>query len=149
VFVSNREALSTLDKAHSILQEALAIQGELAIAEPNRYRPEFVDSLNNLGLVLLELRRNREALLALQQANTLWQDLYDLDPGRFQPCLARGMNNLGDALEACGSRDQALTVRREALDLWRTCANRDLELWRPHYLHLARQLGLAPTDLQP
>ena len=61
-------------------QEALAIRRELAESNPDLYRPDLAQSLNNLSSILAQLGRPAEALLVSREAVDVYRELAMLAP---------------------------------------------------------------------
>jgi tetratricopeptide (TPR) repeat protein len=81
---------------------------------------EFANCLNNLGIDLLSLQRNSEALVMGQRAAEVGEQLIAHDLRRFAPDLARYLNNLsltqsasGDVLDAIFSSRRSAQIRAE------------------------------------
>jgi len=81
--------------------------------------PNYADAHNNLGVVLYQQRRVREAELHFREAI------------RLQPLLAPAHSNLGSVLTDAGRLDEALTHLRRAVEL------------NPNYVDAWNNLGLA------
>jgi tetratricopeptide (TPR) repeat protein len=67
---------------------------------PARHRPDFAESLSNLGLVYRDLGRTAEALPFMREAVDGYKELTLTDPGRYGSNLAIARENLADALSS-------------------------------------------------
>ena len=93
----------------------MAIRRDLADADPDRYRPDLAQSLNNLGNRLSELGRFTEALPIAEQAVAIRRDLADADPDRYRPDLAQSLNNLAGRLGELDRFTEALPMAEHAV----------------------------------
>jgi tetratricopeptide (TPR) repeat protein len=109
--------------------------GTLALA------PEFVEAVNNLGLVYATMGRHQEAIATYQKALAL----------RAETAMTH--LNLGISLEALNRVNEARTHYLRALEIDRTVAKANDALGLLHAkrgeFELARQFFVAETDVNP
>lgn len=106
--------LGIVQRASGALAEAAA-----SYREALRLRPNFLEALNNLGNVLVDLGKHGEA-------ETCFREVL-----RLRPNYPEAHNNLGAALRYQGKLDEAVACYYEALRL------------RPHYAEAYNNLGDA------
>ncbi len=131
-------ALGRREEALAATEEAVAIQRELAQANPQAFLPYLATSLNNLGAMLSNLGRREEALAATQEAVDIRRKLAQANPQAFLPYLATSLNNLGRDLSALGRREEALAATQEGANIYRQLAQAHPQAFLPD---LARSLG--------
>lgn len=107
--------------ALEVIQEAVALQRELATEDPRRHQPELAGMWVNESRALTQVGgRQEDALRAIEQAVALWRKLASEDPAKYQRELARALNNEFVALAELGDRDHdALHAIEEAVALER------------------------------
>jgi hypothetical protein len=95
-------------------QAAVTIYRELAQVNPDRYRPDFAASLNNLGIRFFQLDRPADGLPPAQESVAIRRELAQVNPDRYRPGLARSLTNLATGLLALGRHSEAERLRDEA-----------------------------------
>ena len=119
-------------------QEALTIAAEvatryreLAVANPDAFRPLLAMSLNNLANSLSEAGQNEKALTIAGEAVAIRRELAAANPDAFRPDLAMSLNNLAVMCSDAGLREKALTIAGEAVELFRELAAANPDAFRP------------------
>jgi hypothetical protein len=102
------------EQALAPAEEAVAIRRRLAEANPDAYLPNLAQSLNILGIVLLELGRREQSLAVVEEAVAIRRRLAEANPDAYLPDLAQSLNNLGMRRALLGRREQALAPAEEA-----------------------------------
>lgn len=90
------------DQARKHLERALSL-AETSIGSQH---PDVAAMLNNMGLVLMALRKPAEAGKPFEQAAAIFESLF----GPRNPSLAAVITNRADALRALGEHDKALQL---------------------------------------
>jgi serine/threonine protein kinase/tetratricopeptide (TPR) repeat protein len=120
--------LGKVAEAEAAYRQAIALQGELAAAFPDRpaYRLELAWSLNNLSILLTNAGRRTEAEQTAHRALPLWEQLTADFPGetRYQDGLGRCRDNLGVVLAAVGRSREAEQAFRQAFDCFEKLTRR-------------------------
>ncbi|MDX6738719.1 hypothetical protein [Actinocorallia sp. A-T 12471] len=129
------ERIGGLERALGLMRRAIALYGELARDEPDRFRPLLAGAWRSLGIYLAKLGHTEEAFTAALFDVDLHREIGDL------PNLAQALRALGLHHETLGRRDEAVEVTREALE-----AYEELHLLRggPYF---AAQTGLVASHL--
>jgi tetratricopeptide (TPR) repeat protein len=128
-------------------QEAVAIYRELAAANPDRYRPDLAQSLDNLGVTFSALGRPAEALPVTEEAAAIYRELAAAYPDRYRPYLAQSLSNLGVTFSDLGRPAEALPVTEEAVAIRRELAAANPDRYRPDLAQSLSNLGLWSSDL--
>ncbi|MFD9701215.1 tetratricopeptide repeat protein [Lentzea sp. NPDC059081] len=127
-------------------EEALRIWRQLDEIEPGQRRLDLAYSLHNLGVILAELGRHREALEVTREAVEIRRHMAETEPNLQRPYLAISLHSLGTLLHETDDVNSALNVFREALAEWRACIEQDPQLYAAPYrrelAHLRKQLEL-------
>ncbi len=124
-------------------QEAVARYRVLAVADPDRYRPDLAQSLHNLGFTLGELSLYAEAAPLEQEAVAILRELAVADPDRYRPDLAQSLHNLGITLGELGLHAEAASVKQEAVAIRRKLAVADPDRHRPDLAQSLHNLGIT------
>ena len=76
--------------------EALQIRRELALENPDTYRPGVAMTLNNLGVLDRDQGRMEEARNEHAEALQTYRELAQKNPETYRPDVATTLNNLGN-----------------------------------------------------
>ena len=106
------------EEAEGAFREALEIYRRLAKQQPQVYEPYLTTTLNNLGVVLSDLRRFEEAEKAFREALGIRRRLAEQKPQVYEPDLARTLNNLGVVLSYLRRFEEAEGAYREAQKIY-------------------------------
>ncbi|WP_146778811.1 tetratricopeptide repeat protein [Actinomadura craniellae] len=131
----------------SVTEEAVETYRELAVAYPDRYRPDLAGSLHNLGVVFSELGRSAEALSVTEEAVEIRRELAVAYPDRYRPDLARSLNSLGVVFSELGRSAEALSVIEEAVEIRRELAVAYPGRYRPDLASSLHNLGVRFSEL--
>ena len=118
-----------------------AIRRELAAANPDRYRPDLAQSLDNLGIRFSELGRPADALPVTEEAVAIRRELAAANPDRYRPDLARSLYNLGIRFSELGRPADALPLTEEAVAIHRELAAANPDRYRPDLARSLDNLG--------
>jgi tetratricopeptide (TPR) repeat protein len=133
-----------LHEALLVSQEAVKAYRGLAVANPDRYRPDLARSLDHLGVRFSELGRPAEALPVTGEAVEIRRGLAVASPERYRPDLARSLDHLGIRFSELGRLAEAVPVTEEAVRAYRALAAASPERYRPD---LARSLSNLGANL--
>jgi Tfp pilus assembly protein PilF len=78
------------------LEEALAIRRALAVQNPDAYRPDAADTLNNLGVLSRDENRKAEARKDFEEALAIYREFAARASATYQPRIQRVERNLRD-----------------------------------------------------
>lgn len=98
------------------LHQALESHRELALEHPQRYRPELMRTLQELGVALSRLGEHDESLRKLKEALAIARSLYELN-STVAPDLAKALRSFAVELYHLGDPEGALAPSREALEI--------------------------------
>jgi len=96
-------------------EEAVAIRRQLAVADPDRYRPDLPIALSNLGVWFSRLGRPADAVPPAQEAVALYRQLAAANPDRYRPGVATCLNNLGIWFSELNRLAEALPPTEESV----------------------------------
>ena len=113
-------ALGKREEALAAIDEAVSIRRDLAVAQPDTFRPDLASSLSNQSTRLAELGSREEALAAIEEAVSIRRNLAATQPDGFGPDLAASLNNLSSCLAELGRHEEALAAIEEAAAIYRT-----------------------------
>ena len=82
-------------------------------------KPDVARICNNLGLLLSDANRLKEAERYYRDALEIWRRLAKANPAAFEPDLAMTCNNLGILLSDTNRTEEAERYYRDALEIWR------------------------------
>jgi hypothetical protein len=105
----------------------VAVDRDLAQAQPAAYRPDLAMSLNNLATRLSEqgdAESHTKALGCARDSVAIYRSLAQTQPAAYRPDLAGSLNNLASHLSKqgdAGSRTEALECAREAVAIYAWC----------------------------
>ena len=85
-------------EAPAAVAEAIAIRRQLAVVQPDPFKPELAGWLSNQSVWLSAVGRMEEALTAIGEAVTIFRELAVALPGVFLPQLARALLWQGSVL---------------------------------------------------
>jgi tetratricopeptide (TPR) repeat protein len=137
-----------LEAARSAYGEALAIQRGLAADQPQVYRPDVAATLNNLGIVLSDLRELDGSRRAYEEALAIRRGLAADQPQVYQPDVAATLNNLGTVLRDLRELDGSRRAFEEALGLYRGLAADQPQVYQPNVATTLNNLGNVLRNLR-
>src|SRR6266542_1247072 len=129
------------------LRSAISTFRRLAVASPDRYRPDLAASLSNLGASYSELGRPADALPAEQEAVAIRRELAATNPDRYRPDLAASLSNLGASYSELGRPADALPADQEAVAIRRELAATSPDRYRPDLAASLSNLGVSYSEL--
>lgn len=112
-------------------QEAVKLFRELAVNNPDVFRPLFATSLSNLANGLSDVGQLQKALEAAREAVDIRRKLFADDPDAFRPALGSTLNNLANRLNSLGQHQEALAASREAVTIYRELDAKSPAAFRP------------------
>ncbi|MFD4179866.1 tetratricopeptide repeat protein [Rhodococcus sp. NPDC058514] len=124
-------------EALAAAEEAVALNRELAVADPAVRTRDLATSLNDLSAFLGAMGRLDEALSANEESLALYRGLDSFDLDINGPELAALLSSLGAGLAAVARPDEALTAIEESVALYREIAAAP----DAHTMELARALN--------
>ena len=146
--LSNRfSALGRREEALAAIEEAVAIQRDLAATRPDAFRPDLAGSLNNLSAHFSALGRREEALASNEEAVVIQRDLAAARPDAFRPDLATSLNNLSAHFSELGRREEALASNEEAVAILRDLAAARPDAFRPNLATSLNNLSAHFSEL--
>ncbi|KLO05578.1 TPR-like protein, partial [Schizopora paradoxa] len=104
------------------IKAAVAMQRELANANPAVFNSALALSLGNLSNQLSDMGAKDDALLAIKESVSMRRKLVQGNSVAFNAELARSLGNLSNRLSDVGSKYEALQAIREAVALRRVLA---------------------------
>jgi Tfp pilus assembly protein PilF len=126
----------------------LAIRRGLAADQPQVYQPDVATVLNNLGLVLRELRELDGARRACEEALAIRRGLAADQPQVYQPDVAAVLNNLGNVLLELHELDGARRNFEKALALYRNLAADQPQVYHPNVAAALNNLGAVLHEMR-
>jgi tetratricopeptide (TPR) repeat protein len=129
-----------------VQQEAVDIYRELATVDPDHFRFELAQSLNDLGTSLI-MMGNADAVSAFEEAVAIRRELATTDPDSFRPDLAQSLSNLGACFGELDNPVKALPIEREAVAIYRELTAADYNRFRPGLAHSLNNLGNRLAEL--
>ncbi len=146
--LSNRLGdLGRREAALAAIEEAVALDRELATTRPDAFTSDLAQSLNNLSNCLADLGRREAALAAIEEAVGLRRALAAARPDAFVPELAISLNNLSGCLADLGRREAALAAIEEAVALYRALAAARPDAFVPELATSLNNLSNRLSDL--
>ena len=139
--------LGRREDALAAIEEALAIQRDLAAARPDVFRPDLATSLNSLSNRLSALGRREDALAAIEEAVAIRRDFAAARPDAFRSDLATSLNNLSNHLSDLGRHEDALAAIEEALAIQRDLAPARPDAFRPDVARSLTNLSGRLSDI--
>ncbi len=130
------------------LRAAWALYRELAQTSPDVYRPEVATTLNELGIVLTDLRALEDARAAYTEALLIRRELAQSRPEVYLPDVAMTLNNLGTVLSDLPALEDARAVYIEAVLIYRELAQNRPDIYRREVAMILSNLGLVLRDLR-
>jgi len=128
---------------------------KLFVANPEAFRPELAELLNEKAMCMGNLGAYKEALLAIQEAVPLFRELDAKAPDLFRLRLAGVLNNLSLMLSATDNTEAALEFAHEAINIRDTLTPQQLDVFRPdlaktlnNMANMLRDLGEKELALQ-
>ena len=89
----------------------------LALANPDSFRPDLINSLTFLASRLLLLGQDRAVLPLLREQRKLFLDLKPRERERNAPAYASCLCNLSKCLLELGEGDEAFALAKESIEL--------------------------------
>ncbi len=116
--------MGKLEEEAQVWEQLLAILRYQKAENRNR---GIASSLNNLGVVCIELGQLDKALVTYEQSLEMFREIY----GHNKPhhAIAASLNNLGYLYEAMGKLDKALETYEQSLEMYRRVHGRN----KPHH----------------
>jgi tetratricopeptide (TPR) repeat protein len=127
--------LNRYEDAALVNREAVELsrQAPALVAESFIYPQPLAGSLINLGMSLLHLGSEEEALAAAREAYSLIQELWNQRPDIFSPLWLEALEQLAAILSFSGDPSEALRPAREAALACRDLVTKRSAAFRPHY----------------
>ena len=125
------QSLNDFDRARSQYDKTLQELRVLSKQNPEAYKPNLADTLNNLGNLLHATNELEQAQSYYEEALKIRRELAELDPKAYKPDLARALNNLGNLLRATNVLEQAQSYYEEALQIHQELAEFNPETYKP------------------
>ena len=123
-------------------QEAALTQCRLlAETDPEAHMPNLAASCNNLGALLSDLGKRKEAQCLYGEALDIYRRLAQAHPAAYEPRVADTCNNLGNLLAQVGEREEARCLYGEALDIYRRLAQAHPAAYEPDVAMSCNNLG--------
>ena len=120
-----------LEEARKEVAETLQTYRELAMKNPETYRPEVARTLNNLAIFDGRQGRMEEARKEFAEALEIYDELAMKNPETYRPDVATTINNLGNVDLDQGRLEEARKEFAEALQIRRELAQKNAEIYRP------------------
>ena len=131
------QSLNDFEKARRHYEEAL----QIAIQNPEVYKPDVAASLNNLGVLLLDTNDLKKAQDYYEEALQIRRELDMQNPEEYKPDVAASLNNLGSLLSNTNDLTQAKDHYEEALEILRELAQQNPEEYLPNIATTLNNLG--------
>ena len=136
------QSLNDFEKARRHYEEAL----QIAIQNPELYKPDVAASLNNLGVLLRDTNDLKQAKDHYEEALQILRELAKQDPEEYLPNAATTLNNLGVLLSNTNDLMQAKDYYEEALWIRRELAKKNPEAYLPDVAASLNNLGNLLRD---
>ncbi|WP_433269442.1 tetratricopeptide repeat protein [Actinosynnema sp. CS-041913] len=143
-----RAALAALrEEALESARQEVALYRELVGEDPAEYRPALADAVGDLGLRLVAVNRNEEALAASEEAVELCR-LVAEDDRDCAPQLAAALDQLALRHAALGRRDEAVAATGRAARLYEEVSERNPALFRLDLAKVTHHLAVRLFDAE-
>ena len=136
------QSLNDFEKARRHYEEAL----QIAIQNPESYKPDVAASLNNLGVLLRDTNDLKKAQDYYEEALQIRRELDMQNPEEYKPDVAASLNNLGALLRNTNDLKQAKDHYEEALQILRELAKQDPEEYLPNAATTLNNLGVLLSN---
>jgi tetratricopeptide (TPR) repeat protein len=130
-------------EAETAIEEATAIQRDLAKSNPAAFEHYLARTLGNLALVYDMEHRFQDAEKALHDSLDICKRLVEANPSAYKPDEASSWTMLGEVMKHQERHEEAEAAYLNAVDIERTLAKRDPEAYEPL---LARNLNRLAMD---
>ena len=135
------QSLNDFKKAKSHYKMVLKTLRELALQNPEAYKPDVAMILNNLGNLLSVTNDLKQAQAHYEEALEIRRELALQNPEAYKLYVAISLNNLGNLLRDTNDLKQAQAHHEEALEIYRELAQQNPEAYKPHMALTLNNLG--------
>ncbi len=129
------------DDARKFLLRALELYRALAEKEPHIYLPDVARTLNNLGVVLHDMRQFPAAEVAHKEGLETYRALAEKEPHIYLPDVAMTLNNLGNVFRDMRQFPAAEEAYKEGLEIRRALAEKEPRIYLPSVAVCLNNLG--------
>ena len=136
------QSLNDFKKAKSHYKMVLKTLRELALQNPEAYKPDVAMILNNLGNLLRDTNDLKQAQAHHEEALEIYRELALQNPEAYKPDVAMTLNNLGNLLSVTNDLKQAQAHYEEALEICRELAKQNPEAYKPDVAMTLNNLGI-------
>ncbi|GGP43555.1 tetratricopeptide repeat protein [Saccharothrix coeruleofusca] len=144
--LSARAALASLrEEAVEASRREVALYRELVAADPREHRGALADALDELGLRLVAVGREQDALAAAEEAVQLRGQV--AEDGDGTPELAAALERLSARYAAVDRREDALTALTSASVLYQQLAKDDPTRFRLDFAKASHHLAVRLFDV--
>jgi tetratricopeptide (TPR) repeat protein len=127
---------------------AVTVADRMLTALPSDADPaEVARREEEVGTVLAQDGRSREALSHLERAVALYQQLFLVDRERYRPGLARALHRLGIRHADLGDLGEAVSYARQAVELYRERAEGMHDRYLADFAACLNNFGIWLTEL--
>ena len=135
------QSLNDFDRARSQYDKTLQELRVLSKKNPEAYKPNLADTLNNLGNLLHATNELEQAQSYYEEALKIRREFAELNPEAYKSSLAGTLNNLGNLLRTTNELRQAQSYYEEALLIHRELAKLNPEAYKPDLAGTLNNLG--------
>ena len=135
------QSLNDFDRARSQYDKTLQELRVLSKQNPEAYKPNLADTLNNLGNLLHATNELEQAQSYYEEALKIRREFAELNPEAYKPSLAGTLNNLGNLLRTTNELRQAQSYYEEALLIHRELSELNPEAYKPNLAGTLNNLG--------
>lgn len=142
------QELYEFGKARKHYEEALKMYRELELKDPQAYKPDVAQTLNNLGVLMSEIGKLGEAQKHYEEALKRYRELERKNPQAYKPDHAMTLNNLGILLGIIGELDEAKELLEDTLERYRELEQKAPQVYKADVAITQYNLALLYSQLE-
>ena len=142
------QSLNDFKKAKSHYKMVLKTLRELALQNPEAYKPDVAMTLNNLGILLKNTNDLKQAQAHYEEALEIRRELAQQTPEAYRPDLAMTLNNLGNLLRDTNDLKQTQDYYEEALEIRRELAKQNPKAYNSYVAMTLNNLVILYLELK-
>ena len=133
-------------KAIDRYNEVLTLYRDLAKKKPDIYLYNIASTLNNLGMLLIDINEIEGAKDHYIEALKIFRTLAEKDSDKYLHNVANSLNNLGTLLGTINEIEGAKVQLKKALKIYRTLAEKNPDIYLPSIASTLDNLGVLLSD---
>jgi len=142
------QSLNDFKKAKSHYKMVLKTLRELALQNPEAYKPHMALTLNNLGNLLRDTNDLKQAQAHHEEALEVYRELALQNPEAYKPHMALTLNNLGSLLRVANDFKQAQSHYEEAFKLYQDLAKQNPKAYNSYVAMTLNNLVILYLELK-